>query len=224
MSLAPDDSFVYAYFHGFRSAPSARKGVYLRDVFAKAGVVFELPNLNQPSFATLSPRAMLSHLDSLAAQCPARKWRIVGSSLGGWAAARWAELHPQRVDRLVLLCPALDVAGLWPDLLQRGELEAWERDGTLETTDAAGNVAHLHYRFFEEIRAEPGWPRVECPVTILHGSRDEIVPITSSLTWLARHRARPDAAPSRLVEVDDGHDLLASLDTLERVVREAFFD
>lgn len=218
-----EGDFVYAYFHGFRSSPDAQKGVFLRDTFAKEGIDFILPDLNRPSFERLSPRAMLAFVDTLDADYRDRKWRIVGSSLGGWLASQWAESNPDRVDRLVLLCPALDVAGLWPDLLQPGELETWERDGSLLTTDAAGREVHLHYAFFEEIRQQPGWPELRCPVTILHGTQDDVVPIEISQTWLERHQARAGASPARLVEVRDGHALVESLPTLERVVRETFF-
>lgn len=38
-------------------------------------------------------------------------WRMVGSSFGGLMAAMYAARHPERVERLVLLAPAL----VWPD-------------------------------------------------------------------------------------------------------------
>jgi pimeloyl-ACP methyl ester carboxylesterase len=30
---------------------------------------------------------------------------LIGSSMGGYIAARYAELHPEQVAKLVLLCP-----------------------------------------------------------------------------------------------------------------------
>src|SRR5690606_33130496 len=44
----------YAYFHGFRSSPSAKKGNHLRERLAAEGVELLVPDLNQPSFAALS--------------------------------------------------------------------------------------------------------------------------------------------------------------------------
>ena len=207
---------AYAYFHGFRSSPSAKKGTHLRDAFAPLGIEFLLPDLNQPSFAELSVLAMIAHLDRLHEERGAPEWRIVGSSLGGWVAARWAELHPDRVDRLVLLCPAFDLASRWPDILGAEDFARWKRDGEIKTDDAWGRTQRLHFGFYEEAARQPAWPRVSCPTTIVHGTRDETVPIACSRRWV---RDQPDAD---LIEVDDAHDLLASLDVIDRAVRDRF--
>jgi pimeloyl-ACP methyl ester carboxylesterase len=206
----------YAYFHGFRSSPSAKKGLHLRDTLAPEGADFLLPDLNQPSFAKLSVRAMLAHLDRLHEDEGRPAWRVVGSSLGGWLAARWAELHPARVDRLVLLCPAFDLAHRWPEMMDAGDFERWRREREIETEDASGAPARLHFTFYEEASAEVQWPSVRCPVTVVHGTRDETVPIASSRRWVSDH---PGA---KLIEVDDTHDLLASLDVVDRAVRDTF--
>lgn len=34
------------------------------------------------------------------------KWRLIGSSLGGHAILLFAQQYPDRVDRVVSLCPA----------------------------------------------------------------------------------------------------------------------
>lgn len=213
---ALDPRFRYAYFHGFRSSPSAKKGLHLRAFLAESGVDLLLPDLNRPSFAKLSPAAMLAHLDACHEREGRPSWRIVGSSLGGWLAARWAELHPSRVDRLVLLCPAFDLGRRWPRMMPPGDFERWRREGEIETEDAAGHPARLHFAFYEEARRENQRPKVSCPVTVVHGSRDETVPFESSHDWVEEH---PNA---RLVAVDDAHDLMASLDVIDDVVRETF--
>ena len=206
----------YAYLHGFRSSPLAKKGVHVRDTFAPHGVDFLLPDLNQPSFAELSVGAMLAHLDRIHEEQGRPEWRIVGSSLGGWLAARWAELHRSRVDRLVLLCPAFDIEARWPELLGHEHFAQWQRDGVLVMDDASGVPTPLHYGFYEEAKHQSAWPKVSCPVTVVHGTRDTSVPIASSRRWV---RENPDAV---LVEVDDGHDLLDSLDAIDRAIRDTF--
>jgi uncharacterized protein len=206
----------YAYLHGFASSAAAKKGVHLRGVLAARGVELLLPDLNQPSFEKLSVGAMLAHLDALHAEHGEPRWRLVGSSLGGWLAARWAELQPERVERMVLLCPAFDIPTRWPLLLPPGAFERWQRDGELPYADAEGRIVPLHYGFYEEAAEHTRFPSVGCPVTVVHGSRDDRVPIQSSRTWIADH---PQA---RLVTVDDGHDLLASLPAIERVIADTF--
>src|SRR5690606_35916946 len=118
------------------------------------------------------------------------------------------------VEKLVLLCPAFDLARRWPEMMPAGDFERWQREGELETEDAFGVPRRLHFAFYEEARREQQWPRVRCPVTVVHGTRDETVPIESSRRWL---RDQPDA---RLIEVDDAHDLLGSLAVIDRAVQE----
>jgi pimeloyl-ACP methyl ester carboxylesterase len=206
----------HAYLHGFASSAASKKGVHLRGVLASRGVDLLLPDLNRPSFEKLSVGAMLEHLDRVHVEQGEPRWRLVGSSLGGWLAARWAELHPERVDRLVLLCPAFDIPTRWPLLLPPGAFDRWERDGELPYADAQGRVVPLHFGFVEEARAHTPYPSVGCPATVVHGTRDDRVPIESSRRWLADH---PQA---RLVVVDDGHDLMSSLPAVERAITDTF--
>ncbi|WP_428261595.1 YqiA/YcfP family alpha/beta fold hydrolase [Haliangium sp.] len=207
----------YAYLHGFASSPSSHKGMALAEAFAARGLGFERPDLNRPSFARLDSVAMLAAVDEMDAVPPgdateARpRWCLVGSSLGGWLAARWAQLHPERVERLVLLCPGFDLAERWPVLLGPDRMAQWEREGAIPFADAGGRLVDLHWGFVEALRSEPGAPEVPCPTLIIHGVHDDSVPIEHSRRYAA------DRAHVRLLEVDDDHSLAGSL---ERVVGE----
>ena len=199
-----------AYLHGFASGPLSKKGQRLARAFAARGLELRLPDLNAPSFRALGLAAMLERLDEMdASDGDDEGWGLVGSSLGGWLAARWAELRPDRVRRLVLLCPAFDLAARWPQLLPPGSMETWAREGALSMPDGAGVPQPVHYRFYEESRQQPAFPDARCPTLVIHGTRDERVPIEGSRAWVA---ARPNAT---LIEVDDVHDLLSSLDEIE---------
>jgi pimeloyl-ACP methyl ester carboxylesterase len=194
-----------AYLHGFASGPLSKKGQALKAGYAARGEHVHLPDLNVPSFQTLSVRAMLEAIDALdAEQGDEEGWGLVGSSLGGWVAARWAELHPDRVRRLLLLCPAFDVETRWPTLMPAGAMERWRQEGSLLVRDGAGELQPMHYLFYEEACEEPAWPTVPCPTRIVHGRQDDRVPIESSRRYVAEHRG------VELVEVDDGHDLSES--------------
>jgi hypothetical protein len=184
----------------------------LRARFEAEGVPFHLPDLNRPSFERLSLDAALAAVDELDDGPDRRPWGLVGSSLGGWIAARWAELHPARVARLVLLCPAFDLARRWPALLPEGAMERWREQGSLRLADGAGVLRPVHYGFYEEACREPPTPGASQPTLLLHGRADERVPIESSRGYARKENVR-------LVELDDGHDLGGSVD---RVVAEAF--
>jgi pimeloyl-ACP methyl ester carboxylesterase len=202
----------YAYLHGFASSPAALKGVALASRFAGVGVTLERPDLNAPSFACLSHAAMLKRVDELAGTDPT-PFCLIGSSLGGWLAARWAELHPTRVARLLLLCPGFGLAERWPEIFGPRAMAAWEQTGSLLVPDASGRLVGLHWAFMEEARRVPPAPVPSCPGIIVHGTRDDIVPIDSSRAYVETNSS------FRLVEVDDDHGLATSVD---RIAKEAF--
>ena len=212
-------SLRYAYVHGFASSSLARKGLYLRQVFRGRGLELELPDLNVPSFETMTISAMLAALDARDAGGGGDPfaWRLVGSSLGGYLAARWAELRPDRVDRLVLLCPGLDMAARWPTLLGEEAFARWEAEGAIELPDATGQPRPVHWGFMEDMRTHPPCPEPACPVLVVHGRRDEVVDPELSRRYAA---ARPHVD---LVEVDDDHSLAGSLQTIAREATR-FFD
>ena len=209
--------FRYAYLHGFASSASSKKGLALRERFARSGIELWLPDLNRPSFAKLSHRAMLAHLDAMDELGDRNKpWRLIGSSLGGWLAARWAELRPARIDRLVLLCPGFRLAERWTERLGEDALLQWERDGELAIPDATGAPVAVHHAFLRESWENVEEPAPTCPVLVIHGTRDETVPVESSRRW-SHGRANVT-----LVEVDDDHALTRSLDVIEMETRRFF--
>jgi pimeloyl-ACP methyl ester carboxylesterase len=132
--------------------------------------------------------------------------------MGGWVAARWAEIHPDKVDRLLLLAPGFDLPNRWRGLISAGDLTAWEATGWREVADADGVPTRLHWGLMDDARRQPPMPRPTCPVLILHGRRDEIVPLEVSEAY-ARGRSNVE-----LEVVEDDHDLLAAL---PRIVERA---
>jgi pimeloyl-ACP methyl ester carboxylesterase len=200
-------SVRYAYLHGFGSGPLSRKGIRLRRDFRDAGIRLELPDLNVPSFETMTFSSILAKLDRLAAEAgDDARWRIVGSSMGGYLAARWSAMRPGRVERQVLLCPGFDLPSRWPAIVGDEAMRSWQEDGALPLPDALGRPRPVHWAFVEDARAHPGWPAPVCPTLIVHGTRDEVVPAEGSRDYVLRHPG------VRLVEVDDDHALAASLD------------
>ena len=214
----------HAYLHGFASSSLAHKGQSLRRFYAERGGTLHTPDLNAPSFAELTYTGMLGALDRFDAALDdeegvaagSQRWRLVGSSMGGYIAARWAQLHPERVDRLILLCPAFDFVERWPALIGADKLAAWKRDGRTPLPDATGTPVEVHYGLVEDAQTHPPRPAVACPTTIVHGLRDETVPIESSRRYAAEH---PHVT---LVEVDDDHSLVRSLPTIEALALDQF--
>jgi len=193
----------YAYLHGFASGPLARKAVQLAAAFEARGLVLERPDLNRPSFAALTFTGALAAVDALVT-ASGGPWCLVGSSMGGAIAALYANANPERVARLVLLCPGFGLADRWPAVLGADVMKHWRETGTLVVPDGAGTPTALHYRFVEDSATYLRAPSVSCPTLVFHGQRDETIPIESSRAWVAAH---PNAT---LIELDDDHRLLAS--------------
>jgi pimeloyl-ACP methyl ester carboxylesterase len=203
----------YLYLHGFASSRESAKGLRLRDLLADAGIELELLELNVPDFESMTYSSILEHLDRVDAARPARALALVGSSMGGYLAARWAELNPERVERLFLLCPGFDLASRWPRMLGSEAFAAWERDGALEVEDGSGRKRMLSWQFVLDSRRHPAWPEVRCPTRIVHGIHDDTVPLTFSRRYAA---TREHVA---LIELDDDHRLLSSVDRIAAELR-----
>jgi pimeloyl-ACP methyl ester carboxylesterase len=141
---------------------------------------------------------------------------LFGSSLGGLTAARVAEDDP-RVCALVLMAPAFRMVERWAGRMGEAAWRAWQETGALETPDYAnGGTVRVDWEFAAEAgridAGGDGWPDVRVPTLIIHGVRDETVDVGLSRVWARAKRH------VHLVEVDDGHELGASV---ARVLEES---
>lgn len=197
-----------AYLHGFLSGPGSKKGRALVAAFQQAGHHLDQLDLNRPSASELTITAALAELDAWTTRHLAPDGApvdLIGSSLGGYLAALYAAHHPDAVRRLVLLCPGIDMTRRWPILFGAPAMARWRAEGRLVLPNARGEPVPVHWGFLEDALAHDPIPRPSCPTLIIHGARDAIVPIESSRAWVATLPA------ARLVEVDDDHELIASL-------------
>ena len=194
----------FLYLHGFASGVRSKKAVAFSEHFAPRGVTFDILDLRVPSFEHLRLSAMI---DKVCATLTDRdRAVIVGSSLGGLTAARVAERDP-RVCGLVLLAPAFQLVARWRT--QPG-FDDWQRTGWREVLDhTTGGQARVDYGFVEDaMRVDVGYPDVRVPTLIFHGLHDDVVPVEHARAFAAGKRH------VRLVELDDGHELVASLPRL----------
>jgi pimeloyl-ACP methyl ester carboxylesterase len=194
------------YLHGFASSINSTKGVAFERHFAPRAAIERL-DLRVPSFEHLRLSAMI---DVVRAAIGGERERVVliGSSLGGLTAARTAE-RDARVSGLILLAPAFRIAERWQEQLGPA-WDEWRRTGWRVVDDhATGAKARIDFGFCEDLEAvDMGWPDVRVPTLIVHGRGDDAVPVERSRTFAA---GKPHV---QLVEVDDGHELRASLSLL----------
>ena len=198
----------WLYLHGFASGPSSTKGLWLDAHWAKQGICLERLNLRVPSLERLSLGAMLDTVrDTLGAS--QERAVLIGSSLGGLVAARCAQQDP-RVGALVLLAPAFHFVEQLQRRMGPDGWAHWQRTGFIETDDhAEKRRARVHHGLVEEAQAMDArlgvWPDVRVPTLIVHGRKDDTCDVRYSREWAQ------DKRHVRLVEVEDGHELTASL-------------
>ena len=202
----------YAYLHGFASSPLSTKAQQLRRMFSGFGMELHVPDLNLPSFAALSPLAILRELEQRMGDPADAPWRLIGSSFGGLLACEFARRHPERVESMVLLAPAFDLNARWTESLGAEAIDAWRDDGTRPFASADGSTARVQWRLFEECAGLPARPEFGCPALIIHGDQDEAVPVATSREVAA---ARSNV---QLIELPSDHRMH---DQAERIVAEA---
>jgi pimeloyl-ACP methyl ester carboxylesterase len=196
------------YLHGFASGPNSSKGIALATHYQRQGIDLRRLDLRLPSFEHLRVSAMLGAVRK-AIGGERDRAVLFGSSLGGLVASRVAE-EDARVCALVLLAPAFRIIERWHARLGEAEWRRWEETGWLEVEDyAEKRMARVDFEFTRDASAidgrSEGWPDVRVPTLIVHGRADPVVDVELSRVWARGKRW------VRLVEVDDGHELAASL-------------
>ena len=206
------------YLHGFASSPQSSKARFFGAKFAEAGVAFEALQLDQGEFRNLTisgqmlvvSNAVSAHREKLAKGEPLV---LMGSSLGGYLAALYAERHPKAVDRLVLLAPAFEFLKRWRARLSIQEIEKWKREGSIPIFHYGSKTEQrLGYQFLEDAARYEAVPDFHQRALILHGSDDAVVPSQVSQDFALEHTR------VRLALFKSGHELT---DVLEGLWREA---
>jgi pimeloyl-ACP methyl ester carboxylesterase len=204
------------YLHGFSSTPGGNKGAFTRRWAAELGIPFRAPDLNLPTFETLTLTDQVKAVEALL-RTLSEPTVLVGSSLGGFIATAVAH-RGAALRSMILLAPAIHFARrrmtspAWATYRDRGEMEVFHH--------GAGRPLRLGPELLRDL---PNWMeddawRIPVPTVILHGRQDVAVPLTDSETYQNRN-------PGTILHVlEDDHGLLApaSLACLQRELEAAF--
>ena len=206
---------AFLYLHGFASSAASSKARAFVDWGKPRGLDVQALDLRVPSFEGLLFSAIVARVREAidAAGGPRARVALIGSSLGGLTACRVAEQDP-RVCAVFAMAPAFRLVERWKAALGDVEWEKWRREGVREVDDHLTKAkSKVHFGFVEELETlDPGYPDVRVPTCIVHGTKDDVVDVDRSRDFVRTKRH------ARLVEVDDGHELVASI---PRILAEA---
>jgi pimeloyl-ACP methyl ester carboxylesterase len=195
---------VIVYLHGFASSPNSTKARYFAERLAAHGLAVLTPDFNQPDFRTLTMTRML---DQLSAVIDRPGTTLFGSSLGGTLAVLAAARLGAKIERLVLMAPAVMFAKPGHHLLPPERIDEWRKRGALPFFHfAVDEERPLDFAFYEDtLRYDAFNAAFTQPTLIFQGLHDRSV---DPRTVEAFARTRPNVTLSLL---EDDHQLTASL-------------
>jgi pimeloyl-ACP methyl ester carboxylesterase len=198
---------VIVYLHGFASSAQSTKGRYFAGRLLEHGVTLRCPDFNEPDFASLTMTRMLDQVEQELMAAGPDPVTLIGSSLGGTLAVLAAVRFASRVDRLVLLAPAVMFAKPGHHLLPPERVAEWRRKGALPFFHYRdGAERPLSVAFYEDSLQHDAFnAQFTQPALVFQGQRDTSV---DPRTVERFARDRPNVT---LALLDDDHQLVASL-------------
>ena len=195
-----EEGMKVIFAHGFEGSPQGSKPTYMQETLGWSVDAVDMPRLGwsiqNQSDALLQTIDDTHDFDLL-----------VGSSMGGLAAANASARRPDRNFKVILLAPAFGLHGLWNSRLNQTQLDHWKRTKKYNYVGFSIDI-WLGWDFMESAE-RMSWPSPSHPTVIIHGSSDDTVPIANS-----RKAAHESPAVNRLIEVQDEHRLQGSLPTI----------
>jgi len=199
------------YLHGFASSPASGKAERFRRELEARGIGYSCPDLNLPKFETLTTTRMLAQVRDVVAGIPEGPVALVGSSLGAFVAVHAADQDTTgKIDRLILLAPALDFGGNRLRQLGPHGIDEWKRKGSLTVFHYADErERQVGYELYEDAaRYDAFTVETRFPSLVFQGDHDESVDPAMVQRWAA------DRSHVDLRLLNDGHQLSDSIDTI----------
>ena len=189
------------FAHGFEGSPTGSKPTYMMEAL---GWDVTAPKMSELGWSIASQTEVLIRLLD-----KGNFDLVIGSSMGGLAAANASSMRPQTETRLLLIAPAFGLAENWEGMEEAGR-SAWKTTGERRYTGYELDIV-LPWEFMESAE-KMSWPRPAHPTAIMHGKYDEVVPISFS------RKVAEGCENVILHETDDSHRMKDSLRLIPEIV------
>ena len=191
------------FAHGFEGSPTGSKPTFMKEAL---GWKVTAPKMSELGWSIASQTDVLvKHLDE------AEYDLVVGSSMGGLAAANASSMRPHKDIRLLLIAPAFGLSENWEGMEETGR-SAWKETGERRYTGYELDIV-LPWEFMESAE-KMSWPTPAHPTAIMHGRFDEVVPISYS------RKVEESCKNVTLYETNDGHRMKDSLSLIREIASE----
>lgn len=195
------------FAHGFEGSPTGSKPTYMTEAL---GWDVTAPKMSELGWSIASQTEVLIRLLD-----KGDFDLVIGSSMGGLAAANASSMRPQTETRLLLIAPAFGLAENWEGMEEAGR-SAWKTTGERRYTGYDLDIV-LPWEFMESAE-KMSWPRPSHPTAIMHGKYDEVVPISFS------RKVAEGCENVILHETDDSHRMKDSLRFIPEIVSKLMED
>lgn len=182
------------YAHGFGSTRSGEKSAALeaecaRRRWAFAAFDFRSHGASDGAMTDLRGSRLIEDIDAITEAVTTRVAGpvcLVGSSMGGWAAAWFAAREPARIAACVLIAPAFHFLEFRS--LTKAERKEFQRTGRyhFRNQDVDAEISYGLLAEMENYRLENMAAHFRSPLLIFHGMRDETAPYSDSIDFISR--------------------------------------
>lgn len=141
---------------------------------------------------------------------------LIGSSMGGWIGLLAAKILGDKVKSFIGIAAAPDFTDwVWQTEMTEVARNLCKQQGYIETPDGDYFTLKLFEDGAQHLTLDKPL-ELTCPVTLLHGKLDDVVPYTLAQK-LTEHIKSP--APTKIILIEDGDHRLARAKDLEILLK-----